>query len=159
MLLTCGMKFASPAAAQKESGAVRNLLSALGTLAVLLIGVYFYFETRRPHFSGATPSAINVQVGQWGYSYDEKTINNRAACDAILREFSKARPVFRSEKVIGRFTFQYDSGKTDRVPFLHGFPDGYYSILIDGITYRMPIDRFRKLLKDGGAEVTNFPGE
>jgi len=85
------------------------------------------------------------------------SITNRTACDAILREFRQAHWVFGSEAQMGTFTIRYDNSKTDIVLFLHGFPGGYYSIVRSGGTYRMPIERFRKVLSDAGVDVSKFP--
>jgi len=58
---------------------------------------------------------------------------------------------------MGTFTIRCDDGQVDTVPVLHGFPSGYYSILQGGLTYRMPVEDFWKLLKDGGVDVSKFP--
>ena len=133
----------------------------LAILALLLIGGCVYLVSQRPHFSGSSPTAIDVRVYDFSTGTNEYriSITNRVACTAILHEFSQARWVFGSEVVMGTFTFHYDTGKTDSVPVLHGFPSGYYSIIRPGGTYRMPIERFRNVLRDGGIDVTNFPGD
>jgi len=45
----------------------------------------------------------------------QMSITNRAACETVLREFSQARPYIDQKKAVGKFTFHYDSGKTDVV--------------------------------------------
>jgi hypothetical protein len=139
-----------PATASQKGGAVKGCLGVVAIIALALIGGCLYFQLRRPHFNGIRPLAIDVVVHDYATGTNEyrTTITNPAACDAFLREFTQARPVFGSEMVIGTFTFRYDSGKTDAVGVLHGFPNGYYSILQGGTTYRMPFARFRELLKD-----------
>jgi len=150
----------SPAASQK-GGAVKGCLGVVAIIVLVLIGGCLYFESRRPHFNGTQPLAIDIVVRDYvtGTNEYRTSITNRDACDAFLREFSQARPVFGSEMVMGTFAFRYASGNTDTVGVLHGFPNGYYSILQGGTTYRMPIARFRELLKDGGVDVSKFPGD
>jgi hypothetical protein len=136
----------------------------LAILALLLIGGCVYLVSQRPHFSGSSPIAIDVRVSA-SYVTDTDTneyrtsITNRAACDVILQEFRQAHWVFGSEKQMGTFTIQYDNGKADDVPVLHGFPHGYYSIIRPGGTYRMPIERFRSVLTNAGVDVSKFPGD
>ena len=140
---------------------MKGCLWVVAIIVLALIGGCLYFESRRPHFNGIRPLAIDVVVRDYATGTNEyrTTITNRAACDAFLREFSQARPVFGSEMVMSTFAFRYDSGRTDTVGVLHGFPNGYYSILQGGTTYRMPIARFRELLKNGGVDVSRFPGD
>lgn len=130
-------------------------------LALLMIGGCVYLVTQRPHFMGASPIAIDVSVSAYVSDTNEyrTSITNLAACAAILQEFRQARWVFGSEAQMGTFTIRYDNGKKDDVPVLHGFPDGYYSIIRSGGTYRMPIERFRSVLKNAGIDVTKFPGD
>ena len=133
----------------------------LAILALLLIGGCVYLVTQRPHFSGSSPVAIDVRVSAYVSDTNEyrTSITNRAACDTVLQEFRQAHWVFGSEKQMGTFTIRYDNGKTDDVPVLHGFPNGYYSIIRPGGTYRIPIGRFRSVLKNAGIDVTKFPGD
>lgn len=152
---------------QKErGGAFKGCLFMIVIIGLALIGGCLYFETRRPHFSGTSPLAIDVSVryydggpNNYGMRDYALTITNRAACEAILREFQKARPVFGSEKGMGTFTFRYDNGEKDDVLILHGFPDGYYSISDGRMTFRMPIDEFRKTLNDAGVDASKFQGK
>jgi hypothetical protein len=86
------------------------------------------------------------------------TITNRAACEAVVREFSQARPVFGASKAIGELAFRYDSGKTDVVWMIPGRPQGYYTIYRGG-TFRTPSERFYQVLEKGGVDVSRIPKE
>jgi len=84
------------------------------------------------------------------------SITNRAACEAVVREFAQARPVFGASKAIGELAFRYDDGKTNVVWMLPGMPQGYYTIYLGG-TFRMPSERFYQVLKDGGVDISKIP--
>jgi hypothetical protein len=146
----------SPSNRWKSGSAGKGCLTALGILAFSLIGGCLYFESRRPHFSGTSPSAIDVRVDDVASTnVYQMSITNRAACETILQDFLQARPVFGASKAIGAFTFHYDSGKTDVVWMIPGMPQGYYTIYLGG-TFRMPSERFYQVLKEGGVNVAKI---
>lgn len=136
-------------------------MRAIVIILVLLIGGCVYLVSQRPHFSGSSPTSIDVRLSGWSIGTNDyiTRITNSSACSGIVREFSRARWVFGSTKVIGTFTFQYENGQTDSVPFLPGFSQGCYSIIRPGGTYEMPTERFRKVLSDGGVDVSKFPND
>ncbi len=147
----------SPSAHSIDGGVAKGCLTVLGVTILALIGGCFYFESRRPHFSGASPLAIDVRVRDLSSTnVYEISITNRTSCEAIVREFSQARPVLGAGKAVGEFTFHYDSGNTDVVWMLPGMPHGYYTIYLGG-TFRMPSERFYQVLKEGGVDVSKIP--
>jgi len=145
-----------PATCQ-AGGVAKGCLTVLGFIVLALIGGCLYFESRRPHFSGTSPLAIDVRVRDvFSTNVYQMSITNRGACETIVREFSQARPIFGATKAVGEFTFRYESGKTDVVWMLPGMPQGYYTIYLGG-TFRLPSERFYQLMKEGGVDVSKIP--
>ena len=98
--------------------AAKGCLTTPGIIVLLLLIGGLYFESRRPRFSDTSPSTIDVHVedsASTNATVYQVSITNRAACETVLREFSQARPYIDQKKAVGKFTFHYDSGKTDVV--------------------------------------------
>jgi hypothetical protein len=130
---------------------------------LVLIGGCLYYESRRPHFSGTSPSAIDVHIGGYHASTNDyhMSITNRTACETLLREFRQARPYVDQSKAVGKFTFHYDSGKTDVVWMISG-SHGYHSIFFvrpswGPNSFHMRNERFYQVLKGAGVDVSKIP--
>jgi len=133
---------------------VRDLFISVGLLALLLIGGIVYFHSGSPHFSGVSPSAVDLSLPFSSSNGYRRSITNRAACDMILHEFRQARRVFFLHRVEGELTFRYNNGTADVVKISPGSPAGacYFSYL--GRTYHLPSERFYQAFKDGGIDCS-----
>lgn len=136
------------------------IFKTLGVIVLLVIAGCVYFHSRRPRFSGTSVSAIEVHIAPDYYANPTNgywtRITDRPACDAILREFRQARPIFGGTKVEGELTFLYDNGKTDVVRILPGLSHGQYSF-IHGGSFWMPSERFYGVMKAAGVDISRIP--
>lgn len=142
---------------RQKGGAMKGCLTALAMVVLLAIGGCLYFDSGRPRFSGTSPSSIDVYIERKQLSTNDDyrmTITNRAACESILRGFSEAHHVFGASKAFGKFTFHYDSGKTDVVWVFP--PEETHCTIALGGTYRMPNERFFQVLKQAGVDVSKI---
>jgi hypothetical protein len=135
----------------------RNCFITIGILVLVLISGCIFYYSRHPQFSGTAPLAIDVRIStdssMNGY---RMSITNREACETILREFRQAHGVFSGHKEVGELAFHYDNGTTDVVLMMPGLPQGYSDIIYMGSAFRLPSERFYKVLKDGGVDVSKF---
>jgi hypothetical protein len=129
---------------------IRDLFISIGLLVLVLIAGTVYSHSGSPHFSGVSPSAVDVSLSVSSSNTYRRSITDRAACDMILHEFRQARRVFFLHRVEGEITFRYDNGAADVVKISPGSPAGACYFLYLGRTYRLPSERFYQAFKAGG---------
>jgi hypothetical protein len=116
---------------------------------VLLIGGCVYFSSQRPNFGRSSPVAIELRAGDYAGS-----ITNRAICQSIVGELSKARRVLTVSQFTGQLTIRFrDGGMTAEFFTIKGsrFWIGRASRVFNG-----DAERLKKLLAEGGADVSRI---
>lgn len=146
----------------KPRRAARGCLLSVGVLALLAGAAYFYFRT--PHFSGSTPVSIDIRI----QSPDVPAVESNVVVQATITDRRIASSLFallRSARFgmghkcsdVGSFTIRYTNGKTDTLGLLPGHNPTRYEFRCGAWLYRLPRDRFYRVLRDAGVDTTKMP--
>lgn len=132
--------------------------------ASILLGIPFYFYARAPHFSGSSPTSIDIEMRSPNWPPVEPQvlvqarINGGPACARLFALLQSARLRMDHKCAnIGSFTIRYDNGKADVLAFLPGHDPSGYEFRFGNWLYRMPRDSFYQVLRDAGVDTTKMP--
>lgn len=130
----------------------------------ILLGFTGYFYLRSPHFSGSTPTSIDIAIQErWVFPPNTNSsvrarITSVPACVSLFELLRSARCVLGCKCIdVGSFTIRYPDGKTDTLAFLPGHDPTGYEFRDAVWQYRLPRNKFYQVLRDVGVDPTRMP--
>ena len=129
-------------------------------VVLTLVGLPVYFVWCYPHFRGGTVTSIGIMMMLPDLKTEalEANITDGPACASVVSFLGSAH-IGSDHKCadIGSFIIRYDDGGVDTLHVLPGHNPDRYEFRFDHNLYRVPRDKFYKVLKDAGVDSTKMP--